>query len=187
MSDSNEHDNDQDNDLSTETTESSGWLKKVEELTSEIAKREGCVLYDIEFSSRTLRIFIDKDPQAAIKDCENVSRGLSEILDEQDIIPGEHYQLEVSTPGLERILKKDWHFDKAVGKKIRIKTNTALENVGVEIEKWKKTKTIELILTAVVDKKLVFETEDGTLKIPLSAVDRAKVVFELEKNNKKKH
>lgn len=170
-----------------ESHERHGWLKKVEDLASGIAIREGCVLYDIEFSSRVLRIYIDREPQASIQDCENVSKGLSLILDVENIIPGEHYQLEVSTPGLERVLKKEWHFKKAVGKKIRIKTNTALENVGVEFDRWKKTKTVEHQLSAFDDKMLFFTIPEGELKIPLGAVEKAKVVFELEKNNKKKH
>lgn len=174
-------------DDTMESHEHKGWLKKVEHLASDIAIREGCVLYDIEFSSRVLRIYIDREPQASIQDCENVSKGLSLILDVENIIPGEHYQLEVSTPGLERVLKKEWHFKKAVGKKVRIKTNTALENLGVEFDRWKKTKTVEHLLSAYVDKMLFFTIPEGELKIPLEAVEKAKVVFELEKNNKKKH
>lgn len=174
-------------DDTMEIHEHNGWLKKVEHLASDIAIREGCVLYDIEFSSRVLRIYIDREPQASIQDCENVSKGLSLILDVENIIPGEHYQLEVSTPGLERVLKKEWHFKKAVGKKVRVKTNTALENVGVEFDRWKKTKTVEHLLCAYVDKMLFFTVPEGELKIPFGAVEKAKVVFELEKNNKKKH
>ncbi len=174
-------------DDTVEGHERNGWLKKVEDLASDIAIREGCILYDIEFSSRVLRIYIDREPQASIQDCENVSKGMSLILDVENIIPGEHYQLEVSTPGLERVLKKEWHFKKAVGKKVRIKTNTALENLGVGYERWKKTKTVEHQLSAFDDKMLFFTVPEGELKIPLGAVERAKVVFELEKNNKKKH
>lgn len=188
MSINNDFDNDQDTETTEEsTTAAQGWMKKIEELASDIAKREGCVLYDLEFVSRVLRVYIDKDPQASIKDCENVSNGLSLILDVENIVPGEHYQLEVSTPGLERILKKDWHFEKAVGKKVKLKTNTAFENVGVTIDRWKKSKSIEHKLTQVTDKKLVFKTNEGDVIIPLSAVEKAKVIFELEKQGKKKH
>lgn len=189
MSINNDFDDNQENDLNKEevTSGSQGWLKKIEELAADIAKREGCVLYDLEFASRTLRVYIDKDPQASIQDCENVSKGLSLILDVENIVPGEHYQLEVSTPGLERVLKKDWHYEKAVGKKIKLKTNTAFENVGVTLERWKKAKSIEHRLARIVDKKLVFETKEGEVILPISAVEKAKVLFELEKQGKKKH
>lgn len=187
MSINSDYDNDQDVEINEESTGAKGWLKKVETLAAGIAEREGCVLYDIEFVSRVLRVYIDKEPSAGIKDCENVSKGLSLILDVENIVPGEHYQLEVSTPGLERVLKKDWHFERAIGKKIRVKTNTNLENVGVVLERWKKAKTIEQKLKAVKEKSLVFETQEGDVVIPLAAVEKAKVIFELEKTNKKKH
>lgn len=179
-----------DNENNQESTEiqieagNQSWLQKVEALASKIAEREGCQLYDLEFISRVLRVYIDKEPQAGIADCENVSKGLSLILDVENIVPGEHYQLEVSTPGLDRILKKDWHFERAVNKKIKLKSDAAFEAYGVDSERWKKSRTIEHVLAAVEQGSLVFNTAEGVVKIPIAAVEKARVVFELEKNEK---
>ena len=88
------------------------WLEKIEKIAQEIAEREGCVLYDLENigsgKGRILRVYIDKDTGVGIEDCSNVSKGLNLRLDVEDIVPGEMYNLEVSTPGLDRHLKKAW-------------------------------------------------------------------------------
>ena len=100
-------------------------LQKIETLASEVAAREGVQIYDIEFSGgpqgQVLRIYIDKEGGVGIDECANVSRGLNELLDENDPFPGGKYNLEVSSPGLERPLKKAWHYEQAIGKKIWMK------------------------------------------------------------------
>ncbi len=92
----------------------------------EIAEREaeaicsGCGLYvyDVEYKKEggenVLRVFIDSDSGVTLDDCEKVSRALSDRLDELDPIKGA-YELEISSPGVERIIKRDWHYDKALG------------------------------------------------------------------------
>lgn len=166
------------------------WMPRVEKIAQEVALREGCWLYDIEFvgvgKGRTLRVFIDKDSGAGIEDCSNVSKGLNTILDAEDVIPGEAYLLEVSTPGLDRLLKKDWHFEKAVGKKIWVRTTEAFESFGITDTRWAKTKQIEQVLQKVVEGQLYFEMKDITIRIPLSAIEKAKVVFEMTKGQKNK-
>ncbi len=96
--------------------------RKVEELLSPILDRLNLVLYDIEWLSagryNYLRIFIDKEGGVTIRDCEIVSKELSEILDREDFIDVSYY-LEVSSPGLTRELKKPKHFMKSVGCLVR--------------------------------------------------------------------
>jgi ribosome maturation factor RimP len=93
-------------------------LQKIEILANDVALREGVKIYDIEFSGgaqgRILRIYIDKEGGVGVDDCANVSRGLNLLLDVEDPIPGGKYVLEVSSPGLDRVLKKNWHFEQAV-------------------------------------------------------------------------
>lgn len=161
------------------------WLERVEALANQIAGREGCRLYDIEFSSRVLRVYIDKDPSAGIKDCENVSRGMSEVLDAEEVIPGEHYQLEVSTPGLERSLKKDWHFKNAVGKKVKLRTQRSLESLGISVNQLKNAKSLEAELIRVEGQDLFFKYEGNEIMIPFSAVEKARLLFEFDKSDKK--
>lgn len=173
-------------------SETPSWMEKVESMVTEVAAREGCLLYDIEFigggKGRTLRIFIDKDEEGAVSidDCSNVSKGFNALLEaDEDLIPGAAYTLEVSTPGLERTLKKPWHFKKVIGKKIYVKTTQALESVGVTDKKWKSAKTVEEVLSSADEKGLRFMVKDVEIQIPYNLIDKAKVVFEFNKGQKK--
>jgi len=109
---------------------------------------------------------------------------LSEVLDADDIIPGEHYQLEVSTPGLERVLKKDWHFKTAIGKKVKFRTQKSFEALGVTVNQLKNAKSLEADLVKVEGSDLFFDFGGEEIKIPVSAVEKAKVLFEFDKNEK---
>lgn len=161
------------------------WLSKVEEIANRIAEREGCLLYDLEFNSRTLRVYIDKTSSAGIDDCERVSKALSLELDVENIVPGEHYNLEVSTPGLERILKKTWHFSSSKGKKVKVRTNKSLEALGIKANHLKNTKSFEATIQDVSDDHIVFFVATEVIKIPISSIEKTKVVFEMEKGEKK--
>lgn len=166
------------------------WMEKVEHVANEICQREGCFLYDLEFlgssHGRTLRVYIDKDEGAGIADCSNVSKGLNEFLDAGEVIPGGHYNLEISTPGVDRPLRKKWHFEKVVGKKIWVKSVEAFETLGVQIERLKKSKQMEADLKGVDGEWLVFDVKEGEVRLPISALEKAKLVFEFKKNAKNK-
>ena len=97
---------------------------KTEELLIPIAAANGVDIYDVEYvkegSDYYLRAYIDKPEGVSSIDCENVSRRLSDVLDEADFIP-DAYILEVSSPGLGRTLKKDRHLEKSIGLDVEIK------------------------------------------------------------------
>lgn len=167
------------------------WLAKVEQIAKEIAEREGCILYDLEHvgagKGRILRVFIDKENGVGIEDCSNISKALNLRLDVEDVVPGAMYNLEVSTPGLDRHLKKDWHFEKAVGKKIFIQMSKSLGSQGVTEDKGMfSMKKFEEILKAVDGQKLQFEIRGQQVSVPLSVIEKAKMVFEYKTNSKKK-
>ena len=98
--------------------------KKIEDLLKETIERIGYELYDVKYEKEGkdyyLRIFIDKENGIDLNDCEKVSQEINEILDKADYIK-EQYYLEVSSPGIERILRKDEHLEKNIGKEIEIK------------------------------------------------------------------
>lgn len=172
------------------------FLNKVEALCQNVCQNVGCYLYDLEFGGlgqgRTLRVYIDKDVPggADIEDCSNVSRGLNEILDVEggeEIIPGGAYNLEVSTPGIDRILRKPWHFEKVVGKKIWVKAKTAFETAGqTEDLALQKAKQIETVLKDYKNETLTLENKKGDLILPWNQIEKAKVVFEMPKKQKPK-
>lgn len=97
---------------------------RAEELLAPIAEANGVEIYDVEYvkegSDWYLRAYIDKPEGVNIQDCENVSRALSDKLDEEDFIE-EAYILEVSSPGLGRALKKDKHLEKSLGKEVELR------------------------------------------------------------------
>ncbi len=82
-------------------------------LAEPIVRDAGCVLWDVEYVREAgtwfLRVYIDREGGVSIDDCEAVSRPLSDRLDETDPIPGS-YTLEISSAGLDRVLKKPEHF-----------------------------------------------------------------------------
>ncbi|HMN68940.1 MAG TPA: ribosome maturation factor, partial [Bdellovibrionales bacterium] len=81
-------------------------LEQIRKFAQEVAIREGCLLYDLEYREgpgRALVVYIDRDTAGgvSITDCSNVSKGLNLRLDVEDAVPGGHYDLEVSSPGLD--------------------------------------------------------------------------------------
>ena len=96
---------------------------EIEALLAPVVARVGCELIDVEFESRgrssTLRLFIDSDDGVTLDDCARVSNAVSGVLDVEDPIPGE-YQLEVSSPGLDRPLRRASHYDRYTGAEIRV-------------------------------------------------------------------
>ena len=97
---------------------------RTEEVLAPIAEANGVEIYDVEYvkegSDWYLRAYIDKPEGVNILDCENVSRALSDKLDEEDFID-DAYILEVSSPGLGRTLKKDKHLEKSLGEEVELR------------------------------------------------------------------
>ena len=98
--------------------------ERTESLLKPIAQAEGVTIYDVEYVKEGgdfyLRAYIDKPEGVNIQDCENVSRRLSDELDREDFIP-DAYILEVSSPGLGRVLKKDRHPQASLGLEVDVR------------------------------------------------------------------
>lgn len=109
--------------------------ESVKAIALPIAENFGVRVWDVRFLKEGaewyLRIFIDKDGGVDINDCENVSRAIDPILDEKDFI-SQNYILEVSSPGLERELTRDEHFEEYVGKDIKVRLIRPIEGLGKE-------------------------------------------------------
>ncbi|MEE1065260.1 MAG: ribosome maturation factor RimP [Acutalibacteraceae bacterium] len=99
-------------------------VNAVWEIAEPIANGLGYELWDVRFEKEGanwyLRIFIDKEDGISINDCVDMSHAIDKPLDEADPIE-QSYCLEVCSPGLERDLKRDAHFEKSIGKKIMVK------------------------------------------------------------------
>lgn len=105
--------------------------EKVEQLVKDKIEAIGYELYDVEYAKEGknyfLRIFIDKPDGIDLNDCEKVNDAINDILDTADYIK-EQYFLEVSSPGIERVLRKEQHLKQNIGNEISIKLFQKDEN-----------------------------------------------------------
>lgn len=96
----------------------------VAQLAQPVVEQCGCTLWDVEYVKEAgewfLRLYIDKEDGIGIEDCEAVSRPVSDLLDEADPIQGS-YTFEVSSAGLDRVLRKEEHFAACMGKKVDVR------------------------------------------------------------------
>jgi ribosome maturation factor RimP len=99
-------------------------VERIAELARRAAARVGLAVWDVEFSgsgkNRILRIYIDKPEGVSHADCELMSQQMGAVLDVEDLIQGASYNLEVSSPGIERRLRTAEHFERSVGQKARV-------------------------------------------------------------------
>lgn len=106
-------------------------IAAVRQIVEPIAETMNLMIWDIEYvkegAAWYLRIYIEKDGGVGIDDCEKFSRAIDGPLDEADPI-SQSYYMEVSSPGTERQLKQDWHFEKMTGRKIKVRLIRPDEN-----------------------------------------------------------
>ncbi len=145
--------------------------KEVIELLNPIIDERNITLWDIEFKkegpSYVLRIYLDKEGGIGINDCEEVSRALSAVLDERDPIP-QAYMLEVSSAGLDRIIKYDFHFTACMGKNVDVKLFAALDGV--------KEFTAKLI--GFDGENVTFETDGSEITLPNNKISSLRLTVE---------
>ena len=102
-------------------------LARIWEMAAPLAASEGLEIVDIELkhegsrSGRVLRLYLDKEGGPNMDELSRVSRGLSDLLDVNDVVEGA-FTLEVSSPGVNRPLKRPEHFARFVGKTVRVRT-----------------------------------------------------------------
>lgn len=126
--------------------------KKAEALLAPIVEQAGFELVDVEYvkeaGSWYLRGYIDKPGGITVNDCEAVSRIFSDKLDEDDFIE-DSYIMEISSPGLDRPLKKEKDFARSVGREVEIRTYRPVE----------KKKEFSGMLTAYDDNSVTVDEE----------------------------
>lgn len=132
---------------------------QIMELAEPILNQQQLEMVDIEYQQQGgewfLRFFIDKDGGVNLDDCAAFSREISAILDVEEVIPVV-YRLEVSSPGLDRPLKKDADFDRFKGEFVRARTLVALDPDG----RGYKRKTFVGTLVGLSDGKLTIDQYD---------------------------
>jgi ribosome maturation factor RimP len=153
-------------------------LQKVQEVVTPVVEGQGYELVDVEWKHENgqwiLRVFIDRregasDPNVSVDDCANVSHELSAVLDVSEVI-APAYSLEVSSPGLNRPLKKESDFRRFVGQKARIRTR---HPVG------ENRRNFSGRLLSVDAGKVRIDVGDQVCEVPVDDVEKANLVFEM--------
>ncbi|KGF11208.1 ribosome maturation factor RimP [Negativicoccus succinicivorans] len=131
---------------------------RVEELAEPLVKAAGMELVDVEYVREQdwiLRVYIDKEGGVDLTDCQTMSEALSTELDKADFIAN-NYLLEVSSPGIDRVLKKDRDFDRYAGSEVDVKLYSARAG----------HKEFTATLLGYTETALQLETEAGKEEIP---------------------
>lgn len=115
-----------------------------------------------------VRVFIDSPTGIALEDCERVSHAVSALLDVEDPLPGQ-YDLEVSSPGLDRKLTKVEHYQRFAGKTVKVQTRVAVDG----------QRRFRGTLVSSDAEKIVLNVDGEQQVLPLAAIDSARLVPDL--------
>jgi ribosome maturation factor RimP len=146
-------------------------VDRISKLCADATRSTGIEIADVQLrgagKARLLRVFIDKAEGVTHADCELVSQRVSQLLDEQEVMPEESYTLEVSSLGVERKLSTERDFARVVGK-----------TIAVTIRSSDRSEHFEGKLVSVHAGQLGIEVRDGEIRqIPMEQVLRAKLKF----------
>lgn len=148
-------------------------LDQITAIAERVAAREELEIVEVEVlgggKARVVRIYIDKPGGVSHGDCENVSHQVGTILDVEDVIPGEGYTLEVSSPGVERKLTKPADFERFAGQKAKLVLREPVAN----------SKHLQGKLAGFSGGAVRLELDQGEiLSIPLDQVQKANLKFD---------
>ena len=150
--------------------------ERVEKEIEKIVTSEGLELVHIDYKRQgrgfLLRVDIDKDGGVTLEDCQLVSQQVSTYLDVDDVVPGE-YELQVSSPGLDRKFYKDSDYQKFIGRLVRVKTAKAIRGLHVIVGKLKEFDGKTVVVTDPVMKK------DADYEIPLNEIKETRLEVEV--------
>ena len=143
-------------------------VEQVNRLVEPICADLGVELVDVDHAGGILRVTIERDGGVDIDTISLITRELSRALDHEDPIPG-RYTLEVSSPGLERPLRRRAHFARAVGQHIKVKTKPHVEG----------DRRLEGVLATAGDDGIELLDDDGTTRaLAYDDIERANTIFE---------
>lgn len=148
-------------------------LERITAIAERAAKREGLEVWDVEVAGagrgRIVRIYLDKPGGVTLDDCELISQQVGTVLDVEDVVPDQHYNLEVSSPGVERRLFKPEHFARFTGEKVRLTLREPIENR----RRWEGT------VRGVEGGVILIETDGGApLRLRMEQIEKAHLNFE---------
>ncbi len=152
---------------------------EIEALLEPVVVRLGYELVDLEYqsagASKVLRVFIDGPDGIGLEDCARASNQISGVLDVEDPIPGE-YSLEVSSPGLDRPLRRAEHYAKYAGEEIKV----------VMAKGFAGRRRLKGRLTGLEDEQVVLVVDGDTHRLPLNRIESARLVPDFSAGGKAK-
>ena len=143
----------------------------LEQIVTPVVEATGMELVDVTFrreqGGKVLRVLVDRDGGVDLGAISTVSERLSRRLDIEGFDPGP-YSLEVSSPGLERPLRRPEHFGRRVGEKVRVKTSVPVDG----------SKSHTGTIATVTDDGVAIETDAGRRELRFDQIASARTVFE---------
>lgn len=149
-------------------------IARVTDIADRAGHPEGIEVVEVELAGtgrhRVLRITIDKPAGVTHGDCEFITHQVSAVLDAEDLIPGENYQFEVSSPGVERKLTKPADYQRFTGQKAKVVLSEPVES----------QKYWEGVLRGIEEGTVVVlePSVDRLVRIPLAFIRKANLKFE---------
>jgi ribosome maturation factor RimP len=141
---------------------------KLNQLLEPVVSSLGYELWELEYGARPggglLRVYIDSPNGISVDDCERVSRAVSEQLDAADPISGE-YTLEVSSPGLDRVLRTQQHFERFEGERVKLEMSQPVNG----------RKRFAGRLTGVGKGEITLEVDGAALQLPIAGIHKARI------------
>ena len=148
----------------------------VQEEIEKLVSSEGLELVHIDYHKQgrgyLLRVDIDKEGGVTLADCQLISQQLSTWLDVQDAIPAE-YELQVSSPGLDRKFYKDSDYQKFLGRLVRVKTSAAIRGLHVIVGRLKEFDGSRIVVTDPAAKR------EPDYSIPLKDIKETRLEVEI--------
>ena len=154
-------------------------IGEIENLLEPVVSSQGMEILGVEYRRESagwvLRIFLDSERGVSVEDCAEISRVAGDVLDVADLIQIP-YNLEVSSPGVDRPLRKPEHFEKVIGDIIEVRTISPVQNRRNFRGELKETSPEEVVL----------ECDKRSYSIPMSLVERARLLY-FESMERKSH
>jgi ribosome maturation factor RimP len=155
------------------TTKTHVVINRISDLVEPILDEMGFELVDVEYLSHhgkwVLRLFIDKEGGVTIDDCVRVSREVGDVIDIKEVVTHE-YTLEVSSPGIDRPLRKEKDFVKAIGKKVKVRMITPLNG----------RRSFTGYLKDFKNSTLYVEMENAPVALRWADVEKVNIVYEFK-------
>ena len=150
--------------------------ERAEKEIEKIVESEGLELVHIDYHRQgrgyLLRVDIDKDGGVTLDDCQLVSHQISAYLDVDDVVPSE-YELQVSSPGLDRKFYRDSDYQKFLGRLVRVQTSKPIRGLHVIVGRLKEYDGRQIVVSDAAVKK------DPDYKIPLADIKETRLEVEI--------